>query len=414
LNDLLREAAHSLSLHWMRTLLSGLGILFGVAAVIGILSIGEGARREQEQLISRLGILNFQIRQLPLPEDEEEADQLRRVTRGLSLRDVAALREVLPEAVHIGGMRKLDGQEMVPRPTEGQDVHVVGVEPAYLAGTPVHLVAGRPLRRQDNDRGARVAILGDRARKALFGADEALGKQIRVGTVWVRVVGLLSDNTSGTVASSFGGIDIQDRSRDILLPLNTVLEHFPPAETDPELDEIQVSLREMDHVSGHTAVATAVLERLHKGQNVYDLVVPMRLLEQSRAQQRIFNLVMGLIAGISLLVGGIGIMNIMLASVMERTREIGIRMAVGASPTEIHRLFLVEASMISLAGGVLGILVGYAISWLVASFTGWATAVAPEAVGLVLLLSMGEGVVFGYVPARRASQMQPAQAVRTG
>ena len=142
------------------------------------------------------------------------------------------------------------------------------------------------------------------------------------------------------------------------------------------------------------------------------MVVPLELLEQSRAQQRIFNLVMGLIAGISLLVGGIGIMNIMLASVLERTREIGVRLAVGARPADIRLLFLTESAMISLAGGILGVFAGTAISQLVASFTGWSTAVSIEAVLVATLVSAAEGVIFGYVPANRASKLPPVTALR--
>jgi putative ABC transport system permease protein len=408
--DLVVEGARSLAQHRVRTVLSGLGILFGVAAVIGILSIGEGARREQELLIEQLGVLNFQIRQREQPEDDEAVEEMRRITRGLSQRDVHALREILPEAVHVGGMREIDVRDLVPKPEDRSALRVLGIDTDHLAGSPLTLIEGRPLRQADAAAGARVALLGTAARKQLFGTEPAVGEQIRLGSVWVRVVGVFDAGTTG--GASMEGVDVEDRSGDILIPLSTSLQHFAVSDEEPELDEIQVTVSRIEAVPGHTAVAARALTRLHKDQPVFDLVVPLTLLEQSKAQQRIFNVVMGLIAGISLLVGGIGIMNIMLASVMERTREIGVRMAVGASPRDIHRLFLVEASLISLVGGLLGIVAGQGIAWAVASFTGWATAVSPEAVVLATVISMVEGVVFGYLPARRAAQLQPALAVR--
>jgi putative ABC transport system permease protein len=198
----------------------------------------------------------------------------------------------------------------------------------------------------------------------------------------------------------------------VVVPLQTALGRFPQPAEEAELSEVQVALPAPELVVGQVAVAQALLARLHRDQPDVELVVPLRLLEQSQAQQRIFNLVMGLIAGISLLVGGIGIMNIMLASVMERTREIGVRMAIGATQADIRRLFLVESGLISLLGGVLGILVGVAISRAVAAATGWTTAVGIDAVLLAAVLSMAEGVVFGFIPARRAAMLPPAIAVR--
>ena len=406
------EAARSLAAHRMRTLLSALGILFGVAAVIGILSIGEGARREQEELIAELGVLNFQVKKKDLPEDTRKAADIVRVTRGLSGRDVTMLRDALPDAVYVGGLRELKGLELVPRPDKPDALRVVGVDVEHLAGTPFVRTEGRSLRTADAERAAPVCLLGSRAREELFGAEPAVGARVRVGTLWLTVVGVVSMGEGGE--RSVAGVDLQDRSGDIMLPLNTARVHFPVSDAAPELDEVQVTVREIDAVRPTTAVAGRALARLHRDQPVFELIVPLRLLEQSREQQRLFNLVMGMIAGISLLVGGIGIMNIMLASVLERTREIAVRMAVGASPRDIHRLFLVEASLISLVGGALGIAVGFGISGLVAAFAGWRTAVSPEAILLATVLSTLEGVVFGYLPARRAASLPPALAVRAG
>jgi len=407
--DLLREGWRGLTAHKVRSFLSTLGILFGVAAVIGILSIGEGARREQEQLIDQLGILNFQVRVAEL--EGEEAEEAKRLSRGLSLLDRDALVAALPDARVVGGMRKMKVKDIVPIPRDDDGVRVIGADPAFLAGTKLVMRAGRPLTQSDEDRQAPVCLLGRQAAQELFRGDNPLGKRVRLGTVWLTVVGLVED-AGAARGSQVEGVELDDRNRDLIMPLMTSLRRFDRGKNDTELSEIQVAMDDAAQVLGHTILTQRILSRLHREQEDFALVVPLKLLEQSRAQQRIFNLVMGLIAGISLLVGGIGIMNIMLASVMERTREIGIRLAVGATPRDIQRLFLSEASLISLLGGIFGIATGFGISALVAAFTGWATAGSPQVVVLAAALSMIEGVVFGYLPARQAAQLPPAIAVR--
>ncbi|MCA9567731.1 MAG: FtsX-like permease family protein, partial [Myxococcales bacterium] len=242
------------------------------------------------------------------------------------------------------------------------------------------------------------------------GRKRALHEWIRVDQTWLRVVGVVRTGTGGQ--TSMEGVTIQDRSGDVMMPLSTSRVVAPVRRGKAELDEIQVAFASVEDVVPGVDVLDRHLKRRHREQPVYELTVPLTLIAQSEAQQRIFNMVMGLIAGISLLVGGIGIMNIMLASVMERTKEIAIRLAVGASPRDIHRLFVMEACLISLLGGVLGIFAGFAVSWVVAWFTGWATSVSLQAVLLATVVSTLEGLVFGYLPARQAAQLQPAMAVR--
>jgi putative ABC transport system permease protein len=411
MKDLFKEGWQGLNAHRVRSFLSALGILFGVAAVIGILSIGEGARREQERLIAQLGILNFQIHAADLGNDQQKREEIRRLSRGLSLRDVEALRAELPDARAVGGLLEHDVITMVPRPRESDAVRVVGAEPDYLSGTSLVRRAGRPLTEADERGRHQVALIGTAAALELFGGEDPLGQRVRIDDVWVTIVGVVSDG-SGGIGSQVEGVSLDDRNRDLILPLSTLLYRFPHEDNEPQLSEIQVALTDTSQVSGHTQLAARVVRRLHREQEDYELVVPLKLLEQSRAQQRIFNLVMGLIAGISLLVGGIGIMNIMLASVLERTREIGIRLAVGATPQDIQLLFLAEASLISLFGGVVGIAAGFVISAAVSIFTGWETAVSPQMVVLACAIATLEGVIFGYLPARRASELPPAIAVR--
>jgi putative ABC transport system permease protein len=406
--ELLQEAWAGLMVHRVRSLLSGSGILFGVAAVLGILSIGEGARQEQESLIAQLGILNFQFRNREVPADGD--DEVRRRSTGLSRRDMDALVGVLPDAEGVGGARELELTDLVPRPRDPSKVQLLAADPAWLAGSDLVLQAGRPLTALDEANLAPVALLGRTAQRELFRAEAALGARLRVGTTWLTVVGVFDDAAGRT--GTLEGVDVTSRSGAVVVPLATALGRLVPDDDAPELSEIQVTVRDVEDVLAHVAVASRVLDRMHRGQPDYDVTVPLRLLEQSRAQQRLFNLVMGLIAGISLLVGGIGIMNIMLASVLERTREIGVRLAVGARPRDIARLFLVEASLISLIGGGLGVLAGLVLSRVVAAGTGWATAVSPGALLLAVAVSVAEGLVFGWLPARRAAALPPVIAVR--
>jgi putative ABC transport system permease protein len=410
LRELLVEGWSGLMVHRVRSMLSGLGILFGVAAVIGILSIGEGARREQELLIGQLGILNFQIRNRDLPKTPE-TEELRRKSNGLSRRDQSALAGILPDVAQVGASRELELPELLPRPRDPSKVRVLGADPAWLAGSNLELVSGRPLSALDEQTQASVAVIGAGAARELFPAKSALGERVRVGSTWLTVVGTFDEvGQSG----SMEGVDIDNRSGAVVAPLSTVLGRMINEDGEPELTEIQVTVREVGQVTGHVTLARRVLDRLHREQDDVEIVVPLRLLEQSRAQQRLFNWVMGLIAGISLLVGGIGIMNIMLATVLERTREIGVRLAVGARPRDIAGLFLVEASLISLMGGAIGVVAGLALSWMVATATGWSTAVSPWAVLLAFVLSVAEGLLFGWLPAQRAARLPPVIAVRQG
>ena len=413
--DLLGEAWSGIVAHRVRSLLSGLGILFGVAAVIGILSIGEGARREQEELISRLGILNIAVRNRDLSADPEAEKEIRRVSPGLSLSDVAALEGAITDAAYVGGMRELPATDVVPRPKDPARLALIGADPSWLAGSTLALVRGRPLTDKDERLVAPVCLVGREARRLLFGINPAIGQRIRVGTTWLIVVGEFED---GGEESSLEGVALQNRNATVITPLSTALRRIarPPLDEEklpePELSEIQVTVQSIGAVEARTALASRTLARTHRDQPDFDMVIPARLLEQSRAQQRLFSLVMGTIAGISLLVGGIGIMNIMLATVLERTREIGVRLAIGARPSDITALFLAESMLISLTGGLFGVGAGLLLSRLVAAATGWSVAVSPTSVLLATVIAGAEGVIFGYLPALRASRMPPSIVLR--
>jgi putative ABC transport system permease protein len=409
--ELVREGWEGIARHKVRSVLSSVGILFGVAAVLGILAIGEGARREQDALVARLGILSVHLRNRSLDHDQQALAEIRRVSRGLSTRDVEALRAELPEA-RIGGACERDVIDWVPHPRDPTRLRLIAADPEWLAGTNLTLREGRPLGDRDERESAAVCLLGASAREELLGGGPALGSRVRIDGLWLTVVGVFED---GSGDRALAGVDSENRNGAVVIPLSTGLKRFGPRydqnHLGEELTDVQITVEAVEAVEGTAAVAERAVRRLHRDQADVVAVVPLRLLEASRAQQRLFDLVMGLIAGISLVVGGIGIMNVMLASVLERTREIGIRRALGARPQDLALLFLVESSLVSSLGGALGVGAGLALARAVSAATGWTTAVTPWAIALVAALSVAEGVVFGLVPARRAARLSPVEAI---
>jgi putative ABC transport system permease protein len=284
------------------------------------------------------------------------------------------------------------------------------VDPDWIAARRLVRVEGRLFDPRDEATRAAVCILGEAARELLFPGKPAIGEWVRTGDVWLHVVGVVEEPGLRDKRSEAGDEDRYDRT--IFVPLETALSRYERWADAPQLTQIVVGSATTAEVEGHAAVATRAIARMHRDAADTTVVVPLRMLEQSRAQQRVFNLVMGMIAGISLLVGGIGIMNILFASVMERTREIGIRLAIGATPRDIQGLFLAESALVSGIGGLSGIVAGVVLTWAVGRFTGWATATSWDGLVFAAGLSMVEGLVFGWIPARHASRMSPAIAVR--
>lgn len=255
-----------------------------------------------------------------------------------------------------------------------------------------------------------VCVLGKTARRKLFGLNPALGEEVKIDALWFTVVGVLADQL--LEKDEFEGVKIESVNNDIYVPLETLLAKYERKPVENELDEIVVQLPPDQDLSEQAAVISGMIASTHRNIDDFSIVVPERLLEQSRRTQRIFNLVMGAIASISLLVGGIGIMNIMLASVLERTNEIGLRRAVGARRRDIGRQFLLEALAISLSGAALGVLLGSSISSLVSTYAGWPTTITGVSVLLAVGVSASVGIVFGIYPARKASRVSPIEALR--
>jgi putative ABC transport system permease protein len=396
--------------HKLRSALSMLGVVFGVGAVIAMLSIGAGAERQALEMIEQLGVRNVLLRAKTL--DREEAQEVRQKSPGLSLRDSEAILDSVPGVELVAPKVAVDPWSVLAGREQGR-AQLYGVSARHAELVNLKVAEGRFLDQRDVLDHAQVAVIGADVRRTLFGYQPALGADLKVDDVWLQVIGVL-EGTSGQ-ASSFEGVALQSSGNAVYVPVTTALSKFDRDPLESPLQEIVVRLDAASQGAASQVAARAIdrlLAQLHGGAEDYELVVPEALLEQSRRTQRLFNLVMGSIAGISLLVGGIGITNIMLASVLERTREIGVRRAVGARRRDIVNQFLVESFAISALGGVAGIAVGLGISWSIAAAAGWPTVVTPWSILLATGVAMAAGIVSGLYPARRAAALDPIESLR--
>jgi putative ABC transport system permease protein len=406
--EALRSACESLAAHKLRSALTMLGMIFGVGAVIAMLAIGAGAERQALVMVERLGLRNVLVRAKTFKDDELR--EIRRKSPGVSARDAAAIAEVVPGVRLVAPRIRIEPYKVISPGGRADGLAVYGVSPAQAELGHLAVVEGRFLDPLDERQHAQVCAIGPAVRRELFGYGPAVGQLVKINDVWLEVVGVLGGD-AGTGADSFEGVAVGSTAREIYLPAGTAERKFEHPVLQSPLDEIVVNLR--DGVRGTTAAPLIgdLLARLHGGAADYEVVVPEALLAQSRRTQQLFNVVMGCIAGISLLVGGIGIMNIMLATVLERTREIGVRRAVGARRRDIRFQFVVEAFAISLLGGSAGIAAGLAIARGVAAFAGWQTVVTGASILLSTGVAMAVGLASGIYPATRAAALDPIAAL---
>jgi putative ABC transport system permease protein len=406
MGDALRNAFANLAGHKLRSGLTMLGMVFGVAAVIAMLSIGAGAERQALEMIDRLGAHNILVRDVDLTEDR--LSEIRKNSPGVSPRDAEAIADAVPGIVETSMRVKIDPYSVFSGNFKTEAiVHGVGANHAEL--TNIQILDGRFIDDLDIARHAQICVIGAGVRRDLFGFEPSLGKLLKVNDLWLEVVGVLEGTGPETTVQ---GVALGSTDGEIYIPVTTAIRKFEHPLLEAPLDEIIVRL-EGETIPGEAAaMISGLLGRLHGGEDDFEIIVPDALLEQSRQTQRMFSIVMGCIAGISLLVGGIGIMNIMLATVFERTREIGIRRAVGARPRDIRTLFLMESFAISVVGGIAGILVGVAIARIVALSAGWPTVVTPWSVLVSSSVSIGVGLISGLYPAIRAAELNPIDALR--
>jgi putative ABC transport system permease protein len=393
-----------------RTVLTALGIVFGVGSVIGMLAIGAGAREESLAFIEQLGVRNVLVESIPA-SSVQEMQQRRRSSPGMTERDVRILEANVDSLEMLSPRRTLHPARVLPKPSQTLP-NVYGVRESYALIHNLRLAEGRFFTSRDDVESAPVCVLGDRAKISLLGyGPGATGKFVKVNDTWLEVMGVLAPQ----VASTVKGAQSEDRNNLVYIPFNTFQYRFwdqTAFMVKDDLDGIDLRLKTGADSVRAAEVVTAILNSTHRNTEDFTVTIPAALLAQQQKTQTIFTYVMVAIAAISLLVGGIGIMNIVLATVMERTREIGIRRATGARRSDIVRQFLSESVLISVGGGVLGIGFGLALSWLIATTAEWKTIVTPYSVVIAFSVSVVVGVVFGIYPAMKASRIDPIEALR--
>jgi putative ABC transport system permease protein len=406
----LKMGLASLFAHKLRSLLTMLGMIFGVGAVVAMLSITAGAQKEMMSFIDQLGVNNI-IVEAHEALDRNELQSVRAISPGLTFRDFRAISENVSGLVAITPRKRFKPQKLLPK-TNQDPPQLIGVLPNFVEINSLKLVHGRFFTEEENKSSAPVCVLGEGAKVNLLGYDNAVGKYVKVNDTWLQVIGVLTPQASGD--SEIEGATASNRNNLVIAPLNTVMRRFEDNTSylKDEIDGIYMKVGPNVDSIETSNVVRAILTATHKDAGDFSIIVPAGLLEQKKQTQMIFNVVMICIAGISLLVGGIGIMNIMLATVLERTREIGIRRAIGARQADIVRQFLTEAVLISIAGGLIGIAFGVTLSKIIASAAGWSTLVTTSSIVVAFGVSVFIGLLFGIYPAVQAAKLDPIEAIR--
>ena len=412
----IRLGIKTLMLHKLRSLLTTLGVVFGVGSVVAMLAVGEGASKEALEHIRKLGSTNIIITSIKPTEDEssETRSPFSMVIYGLLYEDEQRARQTF-DAIERTVPVKIVRQEGRLR-ERTLDLRVLGVSADWFDLVQRALVAGRALTPHDNRQRSGVVVLTEFGARRLLATRRSLGESLRIGGEYYEVVGIVkSESGQG------GSIQTPDQQIDAYIPIEVARDRYGDYVTEMsagsmtresvELHQLIVQVDTLENVETVAAGLERMLKRFHS-KNDCHISVPLALLRQAEATKRTFNIVLGSIAGISLLVGGIGIMNIMLASVTERTREIGIRRAIGAKRRQIIVQFLIETAVLSTTGGLIGVAVGMLIPWLITLLVGMPTIVTPYSLVLAVGISMSVGIIFGLYPARHAANLDPIEALR--
>ena len=405
----------NLLLHKLRSFLTMLGVVFGVGSVVAMLSVGEGASKEALEQIRKLGSNNIIVSSIKSAEEEATSTQHSHMSiYGLTYEDhhrVAESFEDIERTAPVKLMRK--DSRLRERVME---LRVVGTTPEWFELVPREVLAGRVLQGSGQDEQAPVAVLTEFGARKILATESTIGQTIRIGSDQFEVIGIVRSESGQA-----GNIQIPDQEVDAYIPIEVARLYFGDVFTkrtsggdEREMVELHQMIVQVDDPKKVEAVAAGIERMLGQSHKKKDYVVsvPLALLKQAEAMKRRFNIVLGSIAGISLLVGGIGIMNIMLASVTERTREIGIRRAIGAKRRQIIFQFLIETVVLSTTGGIIGLGVGGLIPLLITYFSHMTTLITLSGVLLPLFISMTIGIVFGLYPAMRAARVDPIVALR--
>ena len=402
-----RIGIRNLLAHKLRSLLTTLGIIFGVGAVIAMLSIGEGARRQAIEQIKLLGTNNIRINHITLT-GEKAKDAETKFSRGLSFYDSKLIRSALSNINGVACLKFVEAEvRLRGKVSAGR---VVGTDADYMNVTNFRPGDGRFIASLDVEEAKKVCVIGSEVAKDLFGYRNPVGRRIKISDSWFTVVGVMESKSIKDGKTSV--IKVRNINKDIYIPITTALKRFTDSDRPQAVDEIAIQVKGQDQVVTTASIVKRILQRTHNEVEDYEIIIPSELLAQSQKTQRVFNIVMGSIAAISLLVGGIGIMNIMLATVTERTKEIGIRRALGGTERDILGQFLNETVLVSLIGGIIGIIVGVAMAKAINLFAEWDTVISGFSVFISFGISAIIGILFGIYPARKAAKMDPIAALR--
>lgn len=430
----------------VRSLLTALGIIFGVAAVIAMLAIGNGAQKEILEQIKLVGVNNIVIKPIIEQKEEKIEEQVgkkekKKFSPGLTIRDVTSIQRIIP------GLKKISPEIIletsVTRKGYRRSAKLVGVEKAYFDIYNFELLEGKYFTEDQKITGSPVCVVGHGIKSRFFPTENPVGKNIKVGTQWLTIVGVLNERLVSE--NSISKLGIRDFNMDVYAPLQTLLIRYKNrdlitaeeirqetmrsngnfwtnTQTDPkeelekrnyhQLDRLVIQVEETKVLQNSAEILTRLLKRRHYDVVDYEIEIPELLLKQQQRTNDIFNYVLGAIAGISLLVGGIGIMNIMLASVLERIKEIGLRLSIGAKKSDVVQQFLFEAVMISVSGGIIGVILGVSMAYLVSEVAGIQTIISFSSILLSFGVAATVGLIFGIAPARKAASQDPIASLR--
>lgn len=431
-------AVESIIANKLRSILTALGIIFGVAAVISMMAIGNGAQQEILEQIKMVGVNNVVITPI-IPQEEEtesseetEAGQQKKFSRGLTMTDAEAIKNFV-SSVNVMSPEIAINSFVIQNGIREQ-AKLVGVAKEFFQLYDLPLEKGTVFDEYQEENGLAVCVIGANIRSRFFNQVEPVGQYIKVGDVWLKVLGVLERNNISITGHQQTGVNVINDN--VYVPTKTMLMRFKnralstlktagamrggrriettvdATKNYHQLDRIVVQVKETEQINATVELLSRMLFRRHSEVKDFEITVPELLLKQQQRTKEIFNIVLGAIAGISLLVGGIGIMNIMFASVMERIKEIGTRMAIGAKKKDIVVQFLSEAVLISFIGGIVGVILGVVASWLITKFSGILTIVSIVSILVSFLVSVSIGIIFGYSPAKRASEKDPIESLR--
>lgn len=441
----IQEAIRVVIINKVRTFLTALGIIFGVAAVITMLSIGNGAEKEILSQLELVGVNNIVVTPIPDEEnenggeEEEGVQETTRFSKGLDLLDVTSIAQNIPTVRAISPEIILE--TYVIKKGRQNSVKLIGVTNSFFKTSNIHIGKGSLFSQEHAKNAAAVCIIGEKVEKKLFPGESAVGKQIKVKDVWLKVIGIIEEKLISDKAQE--NLGIRDLNQDIYIPVKTFLTRYKdrkiisdvpidysgggviivsganngPKKRIPrgnyhQLDRLTVQVNNSNELKATAEVLSKLLKRKHNDVLDFEITIPIHLLKQQQKTKQIFNIVLSVIAGISLLIGGIGIMNIMLASVLERTKEIGIMRAIGATKQDVILQFLSESVLISLAGGIIGIILGIIASYALEFTTGIETILSLNSIVLSFFVATLIGLLFGVLPAKSAANKNPIEAIR--